>query len=130
MRIGELSERTGTSVRSLRYYEQKDLIFSDRLENGYRDFDASQVGRVRAIQFYLGLGLNTDQIEGILNCKGRDSLPPEDPEKHEACEELLLLYEEKLGELDEQMELLSEARARLRERISLFRGAKSSPALQ
>jgi MerR family transcriptional regulator, Zn(II)-responsive regulator of zntA len=130
MRIGELSKRTGASVRSLRYYERKGLVFSNRLENGYRDFDASQVDRVRAIQFYLGLGLGTDQIEGILNCKGRDSLPPEDPEKHEACEELLLLYQEKLSELDEQMELLSEARERLKERISLFREAESSPALR
>lgn len=80
---------------------------------------------MRAIQFYLGLGIGTDRIEGILNCRGRGS-PPEDPEKHEACEELLLLYEEKLGKLDEQIGLLSEARARLRERISLFREARKA----
>jgi MerR family transcriptional regulator, Zn(II)-responsive regulator of zntA len=128
MRIGELSERTGASVRALRYYEQKGLIFSSRLENGYRDFDASQVDRVKAIQFYLGLGIGIGRIEGILNCRGRDSLPPEDPERHAACEELLILYEAKLEELDEQLELLSGARARLVERISLFREARTRPA--
>jgi MerR family Zn(II)-responsive transcriptional regulator of zntA len=128
MRIGELSERTGASVRALRYYEQKGLIFSSRLENGYRDFDASQVDRVKAIQFYLGLGLGIGRIEGILNCRGRDSLPPQDPERHAACEELLLLYEGKLEELDEQLELLSGVRARLVERLSLFREAKTRPA--
>ena len=34
MRISEISRRTGVSVRSLRYYEQKRLLCSRRLENG------------------------------------------------------------------------------------------------
>lgn len=68
MQIGELSERTGVSERSLRHYEQKSLLFSKRLENGYRDFDVSQIDRVKAVQIYPGLGLNTDQVERILNC--------------------------------------------------------------
>lgn len=126
MRIGELSELTGAGVRSLRYYERKGLVFGERLENGYRNFDASQVDRARAVQFYLGLGIGTDRIEGILNCRGRGSPPQVDPEKHEACEDLLLLYEQKLGEIDEQIGLLSEARARLKERISLFGEARKA----
>jgi DNA-binding transcriptional MerR regulator len=121
MRIGELSERTGASVRSLRYYEKKGLISGERLENGYRDFDEGQIERVRAVQFYLGLGLSTEGIEPILNCKGRDTVPEKDPEVNEHCEELLILYEERLSEMDEQMESLSEARSRLKERLALFR---------
>ncbi|MDQ3183091.1 MAG: MerR family transcriptional regulator [Actinomycetota bacterium] len=120
MRIGELSERTGASIRSLRYYEKKGLISSERLRNGYRDFDEEQIERVRDVQFYLSLGLSTDHIEGSLNCKGRDAPPVKDPEINEQCEELLVLYEEKLSETDEQMQSLSEARSRLRERIALF----------
>lgn len=120
MRIGELSERTGASVRSLRYYEKKGLISGERLENDYRDFDEGQAERVRAVQFYLGLGLSTDRIEGIVNCRGRDTSPEKDPEINEQCEELLILYEERLSEMDEQMQSLSEARLRLKERIALF----------
>ncbi len=60
MRIGELARRTGASARSLRYYERRGLIVSARLANDYRDFDGVQVERVRAIQFYLGLGLSID----------------------------------------------------------------------
>ena len=120
MRIGELSERTGASVRSLRYYEKKGLISSERLENGYRDFSEAQVERVRTVQFYLGLGLSTDHIEGSLKCKDRDASPERNPEINEECEELLMLYEEKLSEMDGQMQSLSEARARLKERITLF----------
>lgn len=124
MRIGELSEQTGASIRSLRYYEKKGLISGERLENGYRDFDETQIERVRAVQFYLGLGLSTESIEGILNCRGRDASPEKDPEINEQCEELLILYEGKLEEVDEQMESLSEARSRLKERIALFQKHK------
>lgn len=120
VRIGALSERTGASIRSLRYYERKGLISSERLENDYRDFDETQIERVRDVQFYLGLGLSTNHIEGSLNCKHRDTPHEKDPEINEQCEELLILYEEKLSEMDEQIESLSEARARMKERIALF----------
>ena len=44
MRISELSRRTGVSIRSLRYYEQKRLLCARRLSNGYRDLDEEAVG--------------------------------------------------------------------------------------
>jgi DNA-binding transcriptional MerR regulator len=74
MRISEVSRRTGVSIRSLRYYEQKRLLCARRLENGYRDLDEEAVKRVQTIQMYLGLGLSTEQIEEILACTGT-SLP-------------------------------------------------------
>lgn len=120
MLIGELSERTGASVRSLRYYEKKGLISGERLDNEYRDFDEAQVERVRAVQFYIGLGLSTESIEPIMNCDGKDAPPAKDPETNEQCDELLRLYENRLSEMDGQMESLSEARSRLTERIALF----------
>ena len=75
MRISEVSRRTGVSIRSLRYYEQKRLLCPRRLENGYRDLDEEAVQRVKTIQMYLGLGLTTEQIEEILACTGTSPLP-------------------------------------------------------
>src|ERR1700694_3830204 len=75
MRISEISRRTGVSVRSLRYYEQKRLLCSRRLENGYRDLGEEAVERVQTIQMYLSLGLTTEQIEEILQCAGGSPLP-------------------------------------------------------
>jgi len=43
VRISEVSRRTGVSIRSLRYYEQKRLLCAHRLENGYRDLDEEAV---------------------------------------------------------------------------------------
>jgi len=46
MRISEVARRTGVSIRSLRYYEQKRLLCARRLSNGYRDLDEEAVKRV------------------------------------------------------------------------------------
>jgi len=86
MRISEVSRRTGVSIRSLRYYEQKRLLCARRLENGYRDLDEETVERVHTIQMYLGLGLTTEQIEEILDCTGTSPFPQPLP----VCEEELL----------------------------------------
>lgn len=115
MRIGEVSRRTGVSIRSLRYYEQKRLLCSRRLENGYRELDEETVERVQTIQMYLGLGLNTEQIEEILNCTGISPLPQPLP----VCDEVLLtLYEDKLQDVVHQLTVLASLRTRLEEHIA------------
>jgi MerR family Zn(II)-responsive transcriptional regulator of zntA len=122
MRIHELARRTGVSIRSLRYYEQKQLIAARRLGNGYRDFDEMAVERVKTIQLYFGLGLTTDQIEQIINCRGNHVVPQQQP----LCEEVLLLYEEKLQEIEEQIASLEVVQARLQERIAHFQRVKTA----
>lgn len=68
MRIGELAERTGTSRRLLRYYEEQSLIVSERMANGYRDYDESSVDRVIQVRGLLDAGLPTRIIKQILPC--------------------------------------------------------------
>ena len=68
MRIGELSERTGTARRLLRYYEEQGLISSRRAANGYREYDAEVIDRVTQIRGLLDAGLPTRIIKDILPC--------------------------------------------------------------
>ena len=115
MRISEVSRRTGVSIRSLRYYEQKRLLCTRRLDNGYRDLDEGAVKRVQTIQMYLGLGLTTEQIEEIFQCAGNASLPQLLP----VCEEaLLVLYQDKLQDVEHQIAVLTALSTRLTERIA------------
>src|SRR5713101_139015 len=115
MRISEVSRRTGVSIRSLRYYEQKRLLCAHRLENGYRDLDEEAVERVHTIQMYLGLGLTTEQIEEILDCTRTSPFPQPLP----ICEEELLAhYQDKLRDVEQQMAVLIALHTRLNERIA------------
>ncbi|MFD3687544.1 MerR family transcriptional regulator [Nocardiopsis sp. NPDC058631] len=68
MRIGELSERTDTPRRLLRYYEEQGLINPGRCANGYRNYDEGLVDRVVQIRGLLDAGLPTRLIKQILPC--------------------------------------------------------------
>lgn len=109
MLIRELSNRTGVSVRSLRYYEEKGLISSTRLENRYRHYQEDVVERVETIQCYIRLGFTTEQISGFLNCVLKH--------KEAFCTEITPLYEQKLHELDEQLHSLLTLKEQLESRF-------------
>ncbi|GAA0314087.1 MerR family transcriptional regulator [Kineococcus aurantiacus] len=66
MRIGELAERAGVSVRSLRYYEQQGLVPAGRSGSGQREYAESDVPRVRFVQLLYSAGLPSRRIVEIL----------------------------------------------------------------
>ena len=68
MRIGELSERTGASIRSLRYYEERGLLRAERSPSGQRHYDPGSVERVRLIRDLLAASLGTEAIADVLPC--------------------------------------------------------------
>ncbi|WEH38095.1 MerR family transcriptional regulator [Streptomyces sp. NBC_01218] len=68
MRIGELSERTATPRRMLRYYEEQGLLVPSRASNGYRDYAPGCVDRVLQIRGLLESGLPTRVIKQVLPC--------------------------------------------------------------
>jgi len=118
MKIGELSARTGVSLRSLRYYEERKLLASVRGSNGYREYSPLAVEQVNAIRLYLALGLTTEQISGFLHCVLKN--------EEAFCGEVLPVYESKLEEIDAQILELSQIRMNLLDRIRSIR-EKSSP---
>jgi DNA-binding transcriptional MerR regulator len=122
MTISELADRTGVSTRSLRYYEAKHLLPARRQENGYRDYDETAVERVQTIQFYLSLGISTEQL---LNMVGREhplalSASCFDYHNH-TCPEAILQYETKLTEIEVQIATLEQARGQLQKILAQVR---------
>lgn len=74
MRIGELSRRTGVSVRALRYYEEKGALQPQRTTSGYRTFHDADAQTVDHIQTLLAAGLRMDMITEIVSCISGESL--------------------------------------------------------
>lgn len=116
MKIGELSSKTGVSIRSIRYYEEKNLIYPRRLENGYRVYGEKDVERVKAVQLFLELGLNTDEISPVISC---GSFHPVD-NNSDCASTALSLYREKLEKTREQINNLQEVERELENLIDFW----------
>jgi DNA-binding transcriptional MerR regulator len=68
MRIGELAERAGVSVRSLRYYEEQGLLSSTRSPSGQRHYVDSDVDHVVFLQRMYAAGLSSRTILEVMPC--------------------------------------------------------------
>ena len=121
MQIKELSELTGASIRSIRHYDAKGLIHSDRLPNGYRNYHEDTVSVVKTIMLYLGLGLNTENIAKIISC------PVIPASNQPICQEAYQLYRAKHEQICQQIRLLQNMKFQLEEKMDRFRTESGNP---
>ncbi|WP_019854139.1 MerR family transcriptional regulator [Actinopolyspora mortivallis] len=67
MRIGEVAERTGLSLRTIRYYEEVGLVVpSARSQGGFRLYTEPDVERLNMIKRMKPLGFQLDQMRELL----------------------------------------------------------------
>jgi DNA-binding transcriptional MerR regulator len=104
MKIGELSRRTGVSVRMLRYYEDEGLLAPRRTGSGYRDYGPAEEETVRRIIMLGSAGMKLETIQRLLPCV-RNNDPAFTP-----CNELRRILAQQVGLIDERIEMLSQSR--------------------
>ncbi|WP_062987116.1 MerR family transcriptional regulator [Nocardia anaemiae] len=102
VRIGQLAEQAGVSVRSLRYYEEQGLLTSTRSPSGQRTYVDGAVERVRLLQRLYAAGLSSRTIVGLLPCV-------DSPSAEQSDETWALLLEER-ARLDAHISDLLQAR--------------------
>lgn len=77
MNIGEVAERTGVPPKTIRYYEEVDLIPAPaRSANGYRAYSDEAVHTLRFVASARNLGFTVEQCRALLALyrdKGRAS---------------------------------------------------------
>jgi DNA-binding transcriptional MerR regulator len=67
MQIGEVAERIGLSLRTIRYYEEVGLAApSARSEGGFRLYVEDDVERLRAIMQMKPLGFSLEEMRELL----------------------------------------------------------------
>jgi DNA-binding transcriptional MerR regulator len=103
VRIGDLADRTGVSVRALRYYEEQQLLAAERSPSGQRHYADGAVERVHLIQTLYAAGLSSRSILDLLPCVDAKANTPESR---------ALLRSER-GRISAQIERLERARDRL-----------------
>lgn len=70
MTIGQLSARTGLSVRTLRFYADAGVLReAGRSESGYRLFDANAVAQARLVRTLRELGIGLADVKRVLGAE-------------------------------------------------------------
>ena len=119
LRIGELAELTGTTPRTIRYYEEIGLLGSesDRLQGKHRLYTQADVERVsEIIRLRDLLGLSLDQLSQLLEAEDARAHLRREYQKTDSPAERKAILERSLGHINNQLELV---RGRLTELTQL-----------
>ena len=105
MKIGELARATGTTTKTVRFYEQGGLLPDPpRSASGYRAYGLGDVERLEFILKAKRLGLSLEEIKGVLQLSDRDE---------PTCVHVKALLDEKIRRLERVVRDLREIRVEL-----------------
>lgn len=106
LRSGELARLAGVSSDTLRHYERKGLLARPRRStNGYREYPASDLDRVRLVRGALRIGFTLDELARLLRVRDGGGAP---------CHEVRALAGAKLSAVETQLRELGSLRDELR----------------
>jgi len=107
MKIGELAERTGCPVETIRYYERIDLLAPpERGVNNYRSYGESHAERLGFIRHCRALDMSIDEIRTLLGLRER---PEQD------CGQVNNLIDGHIAEVRRRIAALTALEAQLRD---------------
>jgi MerR family copper efflux transcriptional regulator len=95
VRIGELADRTGVPVKTIRYYEDIGVLASpERTPSGYRDYDDPAIDRLAFIRAAQAVGLTLGEIRQVVALRERGETP---------CAHVVELVERRADEISERI---------------------------
>jgi DNA-binding transcriptional MerR regulator len=121
MRVGELAQQTGTTVRALRYYEAAGLVVPRRLGNGYREYAPIAVRMVQQIRELTALGLSVEETRPFV-----ESLA--EGQETDVCAAAVATYRSAISGLQERIGRLTAQRDGLHQRLDEAAGRVRPPA--
>ena len=76
MKIGELAERAGTTVKTIRHYDRVGVLCpEERSESGYRLYGEDALDRYRFVRAAQAVGLRLGEIREIVALRDRGETP-------------------------------------------------------
>lgn len=73
--IGELAKRSGVNVSAVRFYEEKQLIWSVRTDGNQRRYQRAMLRRVAIIKVAQLVGVSLEQVKSALDILPKDRVP-------------------------------------------------------
>ena len=129
LQIGEVAERTGVTQRTLRFYEEKGLLWPPtRMEGGFRLYseeDVSRVEHIRRLQDLLGITLaeikEMVEAEEVLSELKAQYRPDSDvSEKKRQLQKAIDVVSRQHGIVSQKAEQMSEMKSQIEERLRTF----------
>ena len=98
MNIGQASDTTGLPVKTIRYYEDIELVRPARAPNGYRDFSNEDIHRLAFVQRSRSLGFSIEECRLLLSLYD---------DKERASADVKAMALEKITKIDRKLEELN-----------------------
>lgn len=128
MQIGEVAQRTGLSLRTIRYYEEMELVVpSARTAGGFRLYTDADIARLQLIKRMKPLDFTLDETRDLLSVL--DALDDAEPgaERDKLLERLAMFHEAvqaRVEAIRSQLEMAEGFAADLRSEIGRRRRAR------
>ncbi|WP_196827788.1 MerR family transcriptional regulator [Frigoribacterium sp. CG_9.8] len=116
MHIGELAERTGLSLRTIRHYDEVGLLKpTGRTEGGFRLYTQGDIGRLMVIRRMKPLGFMLDEMTELLRIIDTlGGIGSEDPAVRADLDGFIIQAVERRAKLQQQLAMADEFLALLR----------------
>jgi DNA-binding transcriptional MerR regulator len=93
LQIGEVAERVGLSLRTVRYYEEQGLLTPQtRTSGGFRLYSDEQVVRLALIKQMKPIGFTVHEMRDLLDARDAARSPQATPAQRAAARERLAAY--------------------------------------
>jgi DNA-binding transcriptional MerR regulator len=87
--IGEVAQRVGLSLRTVRYYEEVGLIAPERrTDGGFRLYTEENIDRLRLIMQMKPLGFSVEEMRAVLEALDMLGSPDSDASARQAADQL------------------------------------------
>ncbi|PWJ21739.1 Cu(I)-responsive transcriptional regulator [Jannaschia seohaensis] len=113
MNISDASARTGVPAKTIRYYEEIDLVRPKRSANGYRSFSDADIHKLNFVGRARSLGFPIEQCRTLLALWDDEA---------RSSAEVKAIAEAQLGEIDARIADLREMRETLAHLIGACAG--------
>lgn len=98
MKIGEIAQRSGCDIETIRYYEREGLLAMPAREaNGYRRYNEGHLAQLYFIRHCRSLDISLQDVRTLLNFKSNPEL---------ACDEVNQLIDNQIHRIHQQAESL------------------------
>ncbi|WP_423924298.1 MerR family transcriptional regulator [Frigoribacterium sp. 2-23] len=109
MQIGELADRAGMSLRTIRHYDEVGLLVpTGRSEGGFRLYTEADFSRLMVIRRMKPLGFSLDEMAALLRVVDRLDVDADDQEARAELAAFVAQATERRTKLEQQLAMADE----------------------